>query len=424
MFKFIHTADIHLDSPLRGLERYEGAPIEQIRGATRQALKNLVRLAIEEEVKFVLIAGDLYDGDWKDYNTALFLTSEMSKLREAGVKVFVISGNHDAASQITRSLKMPENVTRFSVRRPETVRLDDLGIAIHGRGFPQRAVMEDLSASYPFALSGYFNIGMLHTSVTGREGHETYAPCKVESLLTKNYDYWALGHVHKREILHENPWIVFPGNIQGRHIGEIGTKSCTLVTVDNARIVNVEPRTVDVLEWIYLISDAAHCELPDEVVDKIQTQIEGELNKNDGPLLAVRITIQGACRAHMELMSDPQRWVNEIRAAVTDISGQSVWIEKVNIETKTAVDLEEMMKSDSPLGELLRFIQDMDSTGTLPPSFVEDFTHLKAKLPGEITQGEDAINIESPEKIREVIEDVKQLLTIRLLSSRGSGGSE
>jgi len=420
MFKFIHTADIHLDSPLRGLERYEGAPIEQIRGAARQALKNLVRLAIEEEVQFVLIAGDLYDGDWKDYNTALFLASEMSKLREAGVKVFIISGNHDAASQITRRLKMPENVTRFSVKRPETVRLDDLGIAIHAREFPQRAVMEDLSASYPFALSGYFNIGMLHTSVTGREGHETYAPCKVESLLAKNYDYWALGHVHKREILHENPWIVFPGNIQGRHIGETGSKGCTLVTADNARIVNVEHRTVDVLEWIYLISDAAHCELPDEVVDKIRTQIEGELNKNNGPLLAVRISIQGACRAHMELMSDPQRWVNEIRAAVTDISGQSVWIEKVNIETKTAVDLEEMMKSDSPLGELLRFIQDMDSTGTLPPSFIEDFTHLKAKLPGEITQGENAINIECPEKIREVIEDVKQLLTIRLLSSRGS----
>ncbi len=110
MIKFIHTADIHLDSPLRGLEYYEGAPVDSIRGATRQAFKNLVELAISEKVDFVLIAGDLYDGDWKDYNTGLFFASQMTNLREAGIRVFIVSGNHDAASQISRQLRMPENV--------------------------------------------------------------------------------------------------------------------------------------------------------------------------------------------------------------------------------------------------------------------------------------------------------------------------
>ena len=171
MFKFLHAADLHLDSPMRGLERYEGAPIEQIRGATRRALENLVQLALEEGVRFVIIAGDLYDTDWKDYNTALFLSKQMSRLRMAGIRAFVVTGNHDAGSQITRTMSMPENVKFMSPKRPETVVINDLGVAIHGQGFAERTVREDLSAGYPAARKGLFNIGILHTAATGREGH-------------------------------------------------------------------------------------------------------------------------------------------------------------------------------------------------------------------------------------------------------------
>src|SRR5438270_12599238 len=106
MFKFLHAADIHLDSPLRGLERYDGAPVDEIRGATRRALENLVRLAIDEEVAFVLVAGDLYDGTWQDFHTGLFFASEMARLREANIPVYLISGNHDAENRMTRSLKL------------------------------------------------------------------------------------------------------------------------------------------------------------------------------------------------------------------------------------------------------------------------------------------------------------------------------
>jgi DNA repair exonuclease SbcCD nuclease subunit len=128
--KFIHAADIHLDSPLRGLERYDGAPSDEMRSATRKALENLVRLGIEEQVAFVLIAGDVYDGDWKDYNTGLFFARQMARLREADIKVFLIRGNHDAASQITRELTLPENVYEFPARKAETVLLEPLGIQL------------------------------------------------------------------------------------------------------------------------------------------------------------------------------------------------------------------------------------------------------------------------------------------------------
>ena len=285
MIKFIHTADIHLDSPLKGLEAHEDAPVEEIRGATRRAFDNLIDLTIEEEVDFVLIAGDLYDGDWKDYNTGLFFAARMGRLSKAGIKVFIVSGNHDAASQITKAMPLPDNVTLFSPRKPQSVKLDDLGVIIHGQSYSFRAVTENLASQYPQNDSNYFNIGLLHTSLTGREGHEDYAPCTLDELKSKGYDYWALGHVHKREIVSEDPWIVFPGNIQGRHIKETGAKGATLVTVEDGRITAVEERELDVLRWATCRVDLSECETSDSVYDAVRQDFEQELDQADGKTL-------------------------------------------------------------------------------------------------------------------------------------------
>jgi DNA repair exonuclease SbcCD nuclease subunit len=188
MFKFLHAADLHLDSPLHGLERYEGAPVDEIRGASRRALDNLVQLAIEEEVKFVLLAGDLYDGNWRDHNTGLFFVSRVVKLRDAGIAVYAISGNHDAASKMTRSLPLPNNPDgskiMLSDKRAETVLLEALGVAIHGQGFARAAVEENVVPAVPAPKSGHFNIGLLHTSLDqdGSGEHARYAPCALQDL--------------------------------------------------------------------------------------------------------------------------------------------------------------------------------------------------------------------------------------------------
>jgi len=128
---FIHAADIHLDSPLRGLERYEGAPIEAVRGAARAAFARMIDLAIEQRAAFILLAGDLYDGDWKDYNTGLFIAAQMARLDQAGIPVVLISGNHDAANRMTRQLRLPANVHRLPDARPGTDQGDG---KIHGNG--------------------------------------------------------------------------------------------------------------------------------------------------------------------------------------------------------------------------------------------------------------------------------------------------
>ena len=168
MFRFIHTADPHLDSPLQGLEAHEGAPVALLRGATRRAFEKLVQLAIDEQVDFVVIAGDIYDGDWKDYSTGLFFRGQMVRLCDKGIPVYLIAGNHDAASVISKKLSLPENVQVFSTRTTESKEVPGHPVVIHGRGFPNRAVPENLAKEYPPAAIDKFNLGLLHTSFGGR----------------------------------------------------------------------------------------------------------------------------------------------------------------------------------------------------------------------------------------------------------------
>lgn len=416
MIRFIHAADIHIDSPLIGLGRYEGAPVEQIRNATRKALENLVHLAITEQAKFVIIAGDLYDGEWRDYNTGLFLSKEMVKLRNEGIRALIVTGNHDAESNITRSLRMPENVQIFSTKKPETTLIEELNIAVHGQGFDQRVVTENIAENYPEGLSGYFNIGMLHTSVTGREGHESYAPCQIETLLSKHYDYWALGHVHKREILHEDPWLIFPGNIQGRHIRETGPKGCTLVTIDDGKIISIDQRDLDVLRWCSCTVSALDAETPDVILERVREEVLKEYDQNPGKTLAVRILVAGSCKAHDSLMKDPDQWISQIRADATDLGGGLIWIEKVVFRTSPKFDHD---KIQGPIRDLIQYIQGIETGDIFLKYLKEDYTKLKGKLPRELYKGENGLDLESPDKAKILLEDAKHLLTSLLLS----GGS-
>ena len=288
-FEFLHAADIHLDSPLRGLQRYEGAPVDEIRQASRRALENLVQLAIERSVAFVLIAGDLYDGEWKDHRTGLYFVSQMARLREAGIPVVAIAGNHDATNKMTRTLPLPGNVHMLDSKKPETIRLDQWGVAIHGQSFPTGAVLDDMSAAYPSAVGGMLNIGLLHTCETGREGHEAYAPCTIPGLIAKDYDYWALGHVHGQEVLNRDPEIIFSGNVQGRHIHEQGPKGCLLVQVDAQQRFRPELWPLDVFRWQSCWVDAAGAASKEDLLDRFRQRLAKLMAESDGLSLAVRV---------------------------------------------------------------------------------------------------------------------------------------
>jgi exonuclease SbcD len=420
MFKFVHAADIHLDSPLGGLEHYEEAPVQEIRGATRRALENMVQLALDESVDFVVIAGDLYDGDWKDFKTGRFLVGQMATLRDAGTPVFLIAGNHDAANRMTKDLRLPESVRMLSSDRPETVRLDDLGVAIHGQSYAKAATVEDLSAEYPAAEPGMFNIGLLHTCATGREGHDPYAPCTVGRLRNKEYQYWALGHVHHRETLCDDPPIVFPGNLQGRNVRECGAKGCMLVTVDDHHRVEVEPRWVDVFRWERCHVDASDIETGDDLLDRARLQLERLSDQGDGRPLAVRVEVQGPSKVHQTVAAEPLRWENEIRALGAHVGSGSVWIEKVKLRTSPLRDLALVQSTSAPIAELLGFIDEAQSSDELLVSVGRELAPLMDKLPRQLKEGPDDMGLDRSDTLREALGQVKQILVRQLLSQEAS----
>jgi DNA repair protein SbcD/Mre11 len=410
-FSFIHAADIHLDSPLAGLEQYEGAPADKIRSATRDAFKNLVDTAIENQVSFIIIAGDLYDGDWKDYNTGLFFTSQMVRLQKENIKVYLIRGNHDAASLITKELKLPENVIQFSTRHAETHLIEELGVAIHGQGFASRSVEENLVKNYPNRVPDFVNIGILHTSANGREGHETYAPCSLEDMKEKGYDYWALGHIHKRELLNkEEPVILFPGNIQGRHIKESGDKGCTLVTVKDGAIDSLTHLSLDVLRWELCEIDANGFASLEEVMEEARSVLEAKYQEAEGRFLAVRFRVYGAAMVHQELIVHKDHLINNIRSLSLEVGLGDIWVEKVKIETSRLVNVEELKQQHTPIAAILDFIKSAEVDEEILIEMLAEFQDLQQALPYELKNGEEGFNFNSPELIKKRLENVEDLI--------------
>jgi len=420
MFKFIHAADVHLDSPLRGLSRYDSAPIETIRDACRRAFENLVNLAIEEKVAFILLAGDLYDGDWKDYSTGIFLSQQMGRLGKHSISVYSVAGNHDAANRMTKSLDSPGNMTMLSSRKVETIKVDDLAIAIHGRSFGSQHVDENLAAGFPSAEKNMFNIGLLHTSLDGREGHAIYAPCSIDDLRTKGYQYWALGHIHKQEFVLENPWIVFPGCIQGRHIRETGAKGCVLVTVENGNVSEVEEYALDVLRWVLCIVELADVSEMREVLERTRKAIEQERALADGRPIAMRIRFEGVTIISDKLAAYPERLEQQIKALGAEIAGDDLWIERVENATVGKLSLEEALSDESAFSKLILAILATPSNPDEINKLKEVITDLRQKIPTEAFNADSVVNLDENQTVERLIEEAKHLLIGRLLTEGGA----
>lgn len=417
--RFLHCADIHLDSPLRGLERYEGAPVEEVRGATRRAFENMVQYARRERVDFVVIAGDLYDGDWPDFNTGLFFAKGMAQLGESGIAVYVVRGNHDAASKLTRSLPLPKNVHLFPDKAPKTLTDDNLGLAVHGQSFATAAVLDDLAARYPQAVRGYFNLGVLHTSLTGRPGHDNYAPTTEQVLRSKGYDYWALGHVHAREIVLRDPWVVYPGNIQGRHIREQGAKGCELVTVEDGSITT-EPVELDVLRWTELAIDVAGMPDFDSLLDRAAAGVKTELAQAEGRILGLRFRIHGAGAVHRDVSARPEVIAEQLRAVALEVSGGNAWLEKVELRVRPLVEIDRLAAGDDPVGLLVRELKALAQDQGKLASFANDaLKELKQKLPAELNQDEE-LRLDAPDVLRDLLSEAEGELLARLAGERGT----
>jgi DNA repair exonuclease SbcCD nuclease subunit len=410
--RFIHCADIHLDSPLRGLELYEGAPADEMRQATRRAFANAVDLAIERSADFVLIAGDIFDGDWPDFNTGLYFAAQLRRLASADIRVFLTYGNHDAVSKLTKSVPLPKNVVAFPARAPATEIIESLGVAIHGQSFASEAVTSDLAAGYPAPRSGLLNIGVLHTALSGRAGHQPYAPTTVDRLSDKGYDYWALGHVHHREVVRESPWIVFPGNTQGRHARETGAKGCMVVDAEpGIGVQSAEFVATDVARWHHIDIDIADMSTEDDLHAAVQSEVRSAQAQAEDRILALRLTISGRGPLHKAIVANREALRAQISASIGDASAGNAWLEKIRTKVTAPLDLARLAERDDPIGLLIRSIDVLEkepaALNVLAANLLAD---LRQKLPSELGSADNGWVIDSPDALAEALAGARERL--------------
>ena len=404
-FRFVHTADIHLDSPLRSLALRDPALAELIGGATRLAFERTIDLCLNEEVDALMIAGDLYDGDQTSMKTALFLAAQLRLLDESGIRAFVVRGNHDAESRITRELLLPEGVKIFG-GRGEAVELErprgEIPVVVHGISFAKPHAPESLVPKFKARIDGALNIGLLHTSLGGSAQHDDYAPCSVAELVDTGFDYWCLGHIHKREVHSREPFIVMPGMPQGRDINEAGPKSVTLVTVENDGSVETESYPTSIAQFERVEVDLTGIQDWRGMVERVGASLKQARDSVNAEHLVVRLKLYGrtdlAWRLRRDL--DIAKVEADSRAARLD----RTWVEKVELKVGLGTDL--------PVGP----VSDLAAKMSGPIAQSDDFKRAAAQLVEDL-------ELSLPSSVRGVLGD-DQTSRIEIIEALTAEGCE
>jgi DNA repair exonuclease SbcCD nuclease subunit len=250
----------------------------------------------------------------------------------------------------------------------------------------------------------------------GAKGHEPYAPCALDDLRSKRYDYWALGHVHQRNVECQDPLVVFPGNLQGRHIRETGAKGCMLVTVAAPDPPQVEFRPLDVFRWETCDIDVTGARDGDAVLQRCGEQLAQLVRESDETPLGVRVTISGCCAAHQQLLANRAAWTNQIRACAIDAAGDRLWVEKVRFATAPEQPLDAAAFGDGPLGELLQYIEELRGDQQQLMALGADMNDLRRKLPDELNANDEPIAGSEAAGSRNMLDDIQALLAARLVA--------
>lgn len=420
-YRFVHAADIHLDSPLRSLALRDADLAELIGNATRRAFVRIIDLCLDEQVDALLIAGDLYDGDQTSMKTARFLAEQLRRLDEAGIRTFIIRGNHDALSRITKELTFPDLVKVFA-GRAEAIEVDrplgSLPVVIHGLSFAQPHAPESLLGRYKPAIEGAINIGMLHTSLGGAPGHDLYSPCSLADLTATGFRYWALGHIHKRSVGEGACAIVMPGNPQGRDINEAGPKSVTLVTIGDDRSVHTEERTTSIAQFERVVMDATGIADWRELVVAIARALEKERSGAVSDHLVARLRIEGVSPLAWRIRRDADLLKTEAADRASVIG--ACWIEKLEIACEPPKTQAE--SSGDPLSELHRLIEaDILRSDSFRADLASMAEEIRAQLPQECRDAFGADETSFEEILARLAHDGAENVMARLEASGEDG---
>ncbi|TXK85985.1 DNA repair exonuclease [Paenibacillus sp. N3.4] len=422
--RFMHAADLHLDSPFKGMSALPERIRERVRESTFGALKELVALAIQEQVDFVLISGDIYDLSDRSLRAQIRFQKAMEQITAQSIPVYVIHGNHDPEDGRAAKLDWPSNVHFFASEHVETVQVAKPGrgviAQIHGISYRSAAETDNLAVRYKKGNEPVCQIGLLHTNVDGDPGHDNYAPCSKQDLLDAGMDYWALGHVHTGRVLHERPAIVYPGNLQGRSIRETGPRGCYLVEMQENGQADLTFQALDRVRWFKQPLSVAGIQTEQELKDYLGEQLERIRIEADGRDAVVRIVLEGRGAVHALLRKG--RAIEELLAELREDESERspfVWVESIEDRTGSELDLQALQQEKSFIGDLLRLTESLRHDDAALADFARDALAALQNLPQAAGQPAAA----EPEQLREWLRAAEELAA-DLLSAMGGGRDE
>ena len=390
-FSFVHAADLHLDSPFIGLGRLpegQNQVVEELREATFRAFEAVIHVCLQKRVDFLLVAGDVYDGADRSLKAQLRFREGLHRLSEAGIRAFVVHGNHDPLDGWADSIRMPEGVHDFGSEL-ESVVFEKAGRAvarIHGISYPTRKIGNRFGTGFKRVGDEPFQIGLFHCNAGGNTQHDPYAPRTEEELTASRLDYWALGHIHERVVLRPaEPFIGYPGNTQGRHINEPGPRGCFLVRVTAEGRLDGAPEFVptDHIRWLNGEVDISDLDGMDGLLSRIEETLDELAEQAEGRSVVTRITLGGRGALHQALTRP-----NACRELLDELHEFGVkrhpfvWVERLLLRTRPNVDLDARRGAADFLGDLLRFIADIrqspEEMSGLRRELAELYDHARA----------------------------------------------
>jgi DNA repair exonuclease SbcCD nuclease subunit len=361
-FRFLHTGDLHLDSPFEGVSADAPAQVLRLlRWATTEAWRNVVRTALSEEVDFVVIAGDVFENRSPTLLGQTRFRDGLAELAASGVRSYVVHGNHDPLDgrSWAPSLEFPDLTHRFGTAAVESVSVLREGreiARVYGRSYDRAAVTANLAAGFQREADAPFAIGLLHANVGDRPGHGNYAPCSVEDLRRSGMDYWALGHIHKPGVVLEgDPLAVYCGIPQGRDPGETGARGCYVVDVAASGEPSATFVACDVVRWQLLDVSIDGLTDDDALQRRLRESLARAADDAEGRSLVVRLRLTGRGPLHAHLrrtgyLADLRQLLNEEMSPTPPL----VWVESLRDQTRAAIDLAGRRGAPDFVGDFLR----------------------------------------------------------------------
>lgn len=408
--RFLHTADLHLDSPFTGLQGTDDALAGQLCDATFRAFDGLVRTALERRVDFVLVAGDVFDGAERSLRAQVRFRDGLARLAREGIPSYVIHGNHDPLDGWISSIRFPDLVTVFPGDRvrSEVFHRDGQALArIHGISYPRRTVPDDFGRGFAREGPEPLQIGLFHCNVGGDSRHDPYAPRTVEELRATGLDYWALGHIHEARVLSPDaPFVAYPGNPQGRHVREAGPRGALLVETEGPRVVRHETVALDVVRWELLEVDAGGLRTMEALQQRLQEVLEEARDEAAGRSLVARVRLVGRSPLNRELARDLPGLLAVAREAWPP-GEPFTWIERLDDQTRPDVDLEERARAEDFVGSVLRLGRELRERPEELAGWLEDlYEHHRLRK---------RVRTPHPEELRALMDEALSLAADRLL---------